>query len=522
MHEKLREIINNEDSAEVLKLLSKSLLQENEKLRKLVIELQKKKLKESLIPFDIIDQLTVLKNEIFGKSSEKRKKDEISRSRKADDSEFLLHAQSLIPKTPHEKQTEKLPEEVIVHEASDEYLKEEARVRGYENSQRADWKELNGLTDDSSEVTIIERVIKKIIHKRKKYKFIPALKDETQESEVIVAAPGPVKLIAGAGYTPDFAVNVVVDKYEYHLPLERQIRIFESLGLKNIKPKTLYNLCLLIALHCEKVAEKILKEILDGTRAVHADETPWPITNEKDSDGYMWIVSNQAGSYYRFESTRSGAVIEEMLKGFSGVVLSDGFPGYNRLKKLENIHTAYCWAHVRRKFFDIRDNYPVDCEEILDLLEILFKIERKAKTFDELKTLREIDSKPLIDKIYEWLIKKKEENPFQENHLVKAINYALKLWEGLTLFLTDTRIPLTNNEAERGIRQSVMGRKNFYGSHSINGADVAASLYTIIESCKKAELQSKIYLKYVIECNWNKIEPLTPLQYALKLNSQNQ
>jgi transposase len=517
MQKELNELIDSVTDVEILKGFSKNLANENKKLHDLVLKLQEEKFKKELMPFELNDQMTVLKKMVFGKSSEKIKSDDPSRSRKADENELLLHSQSLIPKTPHAKQMENLPEEIIIHEASDEFLKEEARSRGYENAQRSDWKELTGLTDDSTEVTLIERVIKKTIHKKKKYKFIPALKDETQESEIIVAAPGPVKLVAGAGYSADFAVNVVTDKYEYHLPLERQIRIFERLGLKNIKPKTLYNLCLLTATHCEPVIEKILAEILDGSRAAHCDETPWPITNEKDSDGYMWIVSNQAGSYYRFESTRSGAVIEEILKNYKGPVLNDGFAGYNRLKKIPGIVDGNCWSHARRKFFEIRKNYPTECDEILELMKKLFEIERKAKNYDELKLLREAESKVQTDLIYEWLIKKKAENPLRENHLAKAINYTLKLWEGLTVFLTDVRMPLTNNEAERGIRQSVMGRKNFYGSHSINGADVAAILYTVIESCKKAELQPKFYFKYVIKCNWNKIDPLTPLQYALKI-----
>jgi len=101
-----------------------------------------------------------------------------------------------------------------------------------------------------------------------------------------------------------------------------------------------------------------------------------------------------------------------------------------------------------------------------------------------------------------------------ESGFTKAIMYTLKRWEGFTAFLKDERIPLTNNDTERSIRPSVVGRKNFYGSKSIDGADVAAVIYTIIESCKKVELDPIGYLKYVVRQNWNKKEALSPLNYA--------
>ena len=104
-----------------------------------------------------------------------------------------------------------------------------------------------------------------------------------------------------------------------------------------------------------------------------------------------------------------------------------------------------------------------------------------------------------------------------ESALRKAINYQLKYWDGLTKFLKDPHIPLTNNDAERGLRQAVMGRKNFYGSRSIDSADMASVFYTIIESCKKVHLNPAEYMKYAIletQKN-NQIVPLSPFEFAL-------
>ena len=104
-----------------------------------------------------------------------------------------------------------------------------------------------------------------------------------------------------------------------------------------------------------------------------------------------------------------------------------------------------------------------------------------------------------------------------ESHLQKAINYTMNHWEGLGLFLGNVNIPLSNNEAERTVRHSVMGRKNFYGSRTINGADVTATLYTVIESCKKVEIDPKAYILMVVKKKIAKEKNVpTPLQYAQK------
>jgi hypothetical protein len=102
----------------------------------------------------------------------------------------------------------------------------------------------------------------------------------------------------------------------------------------------------------------------------------------------------------------------------------------------------------------------------------------------------------------------------------KAIQYSLNQWPQLIKFLDDPVIPLTNNEAERSIRQVVMGRKNFYGSRSIDGADLAALMYTIIESCKKFEIDPRQYILETLKASAAKEKTLTPYKFALKLRSQ--
>lgn len=116
----------------------------------------------------------------------------------------------------------------------------------------------------------------------------------------------------------------------------------------------LYNLARLAGEHLADVVERIKNEFLSHA-LVHSDETPWPINNGKDGDGYMWIVANNRGSYYRFEPTRSGKVVKETLEGYKGVVMSDAYSGYYQFKKSQTQDLALCHAHARRNFWDIKE-----------------------------------------------------------------------------------------------------------------------------------------------------------------------
>ena len=402
----------------------------------------------------------------------------------------------------------------IAHDFSLKKLEEENEVRGItvidRNRPDTAWKKLEGLTQDSVEITITERVYTKVVHSQAKYR----LKDEynTSGKEVIITAPGPAKLAAGCQYSIDFAIAVVTDKYEYHLPLERQRRKMESGGL-DVDVRTLYGLCEKVAAHCEEsVIPKIRQDILADFTCAHVDETPWGLTHSK-TRGQMWCVSNRVGSYYRFEPTRSGKVAEEMLEGFEGSALVDGFSGYNRIKKLPGVRVGQCWAHVRREFFERFEDFPGECEAALELIDELFSIEGEAKSFEALAMLRRTRSRSITEQLKNLLWEIKGAH-FGSSGVVKAVDYTLNHWAELTLFLQDLSLPLDNNQAERALRHAVMGRKNFGGSKTIDGADVAATLYTVIETAKKNGIDPKEYLRHVVTERWHGRDPQSPLEYS--------
>jgi transposase len=396
---------------------------------------------------------------------------------------------------------------------TDSELHEEAMVRGHKDAKSSDWKEIDGLYDQATEITVVERVYKKVTHKRKKYIFLPSV---GTDKEIIVTAKGPEKLFPGCGFSIDFAITSTCDKFQFHIPLNRQIEQMERGGLTGMTAKTLYGLTAALSDHVRRsgVLEKIRQDIFEAPLAVHADETPWPILDDHSSDGYLWTICNMAGAYYRFEPSRSGKINKEMLKGYSGPVLTDDFKGYDRLKTETKCVLCHCWAHARRSFYEILGNYEQDCREILEMIDKLHEYEREARTFEALKVIREEKSRPMIAKIKTWLDEKSGKYLLSDNEMSRAIHYLRNNWAEFTVFLDDIRVPLTNNHAERSLRHSVLGRKNFYGSKTINGADVAADHYTIVETCKLLRLDPAAYYRYLVHANNVGEEVRSPLAYA--------
>jgi hypothetical protein len=503
--------LENENNPLILRELAKALLADNKRLREILEKQNQEQSQKDQQYFSMDESLQVLRKKFFGASSEKSDR---PRNRNNTDPEVLLHSQNILS-TPKNKTLKDLPEIIELVEATDNELIEMSTSLGLSDPGSGQWEKIPNMFEVSSVITVTERIYTKKKIKRQKYRL--KSKFESGKSQFYTAESSH-GLLPGSSYSGEFAASVVVDKYVNHLPLERQARMMESLGLYGVKTQTLYNLARVVGEYFNPVAEKIKNEIL-SCKAIHSDETPWPITNGKDSNGYMWVLSNSLGSYYSFEPGRSGAAVEQRLKTFNGVLMTDAFSGYNRFRNLERIKLVHCHAHARREFYDIKDNYP-EIEEYLKLYKELFSIEHLGHNNEVLNELRQNRSKLIIEKMKSWLLENHPKSRPQSK-LRGAIEYSLKHWKELTHFVDDPSVPLTNNEAERTIRQAVMGRKNFYGSRSIDGADLAATMYTVIESCKKVELDPRTYI-----CN-NLLNLIrgesvpTPFEHAKSLRDNN-
>lgn len=435
---------------------------------------------------ELQDKVEMLNRRFFGGGKESLCK---ARPPKENQKELLPH--NIPPIDSPKNKDGKVPEVEVIHsEASCPCC------------SSTDLEEMKGQFEESEENDLQAKSVIKKKHKRQKYRC--------KSCEKIVTAKGGAKVRPRSKYSIPFSVGVAIDKFSYHLPLERISRQFQEQGLK-IDTKTLFSQTEAVYLNLMQILEKLKEEILNYGY-VHVDETRGKILSNS-TNGFIWSMGNKYGAYFQFETTRSGEVAEEMLGDFEETIINDGFSGYNRFKNGKRIKVANCWSHARRKFFDCLSNYP-KAEKVIELIDELFEIEHKSKgSFKRLGNLRKRKSRGIIDDLYELLLKLERES-LPRSGLGKAINYTLNFWEGLTKFIDDAKIPLTNNLAERVLRNPVKGRDNYLGYRTINGADVAMFYYSIIETCKLLKINPRAYLIDQCERHWEKKELLTPLEWA--------
>lgn len=365
-------------------------------------------------------------------------------------------------------------------------------------------EEWEGQFEDSEEVDVIERkfILKK--HRRQKYKC--------ECAECIETALGPVKLIAGGRYSIDFSIDVAVSKYLDHLPLDRQRRIMEREGLK-VSSQTLWDQIEALARLLEPLPKRIQEHILSKS-FIGADETRWRLLNKRSNKSwYVWGLSAQDSVYYHFANTRSAEAANELLAGYNGTVMTDGYAVYQSLKKSgKKFELAHCWAHVRRKFIEAEKSFPKKSAAVLNLIGELYKIEKIhcADPPELLAETREQYSVPVIKALQVWAMDRSE---LPSSSFGRATKYMANLFLGLSLFLKNPEVGLDNNACERAMRGIVIGRKNHLGSKSIRGTEVAALFYTLVESAKLAGIEPRSYLRAATIAALNGETPLLPHEF---------
>ena len=362
-------------------------------------------------------------------------------------------------------------------------------------------REMAGQTEDADEITVVERRFVLVKHRRKKYRCAC--------NGCVETAPGPRRLTArpdrrGRRYAPSFAVEVAVNKYLDHLPLERQARVMSREGL-TIESQTLWDQIEALATVLQPTYDALRQYVLTAP-VVGADETWWRLLGGPERQRWWaWGVTRDDAVSYTILASRSQEAGRQVLGDYHGIVMADGYGAYDALARAGPGFTlVHCWAHVRRKFVEAEPHYPAPCAEILEHIGQLYGVERaspgpdptaseetRAAALELRAQLRREQSAPLVETIRAWAL---QQRALPESSLGKAIAYMLGLWPGLTRFLEDARIPLDNNATERGLRGMVVGRKNHYGSRSQRGTEVAALFYSLIESAKLCGVEPKAYL----------------------------
>lgn len=456
--------LETEKDPEVLRKAAMLLDAENRRLTKKIVELTQRLMRaegreQSELRLELADieaQLAAARHRLFGDSSERRPKAKPDRPEKA----RTGHGPRPQPSLPIVEKVHELEESVRCCPECDGLL-----------------QPMKEQYEESEEIEVIERRFVLVKHRRQKYRCACNAHVET--------APAPSKLVPGGRYSLGFAVEVAVAKYGDHLPLERQAAIMGREGLR-VDSQTLWDQIAALA-DVLKPIHDALGEHLRSGRIIHADETPWRMLSGAKKRWQCWGAAGEDGVYYRIADTRGQRAAAELIGGFEGYLVADGYKVYERLARDgPNLTLAACWAHARRKYVEVDEQQPGRCTEILDLIGELYAVEREVPTgrlgggaADERLALRaklrSERSREIVARIKAWALATAP-TALPRSSLGKAIRYMLELWEPLTRFLDEPRVPLDNNAAERALRGVVVGRKNHYGSKSRRGAEVAAVL----------------------------------------------
>ena len=305
--------------------------------------------------------------------------------------------------------------------------------------------------------------------------------------------------------------HVLVAKYADHLPLYRQSQIYEREGVE-LNRSTLADWVGGATSLVDPLIEALAKYVL-GAEKLHADDTPVPVLEPgrgSTKTGRLWTYvrdDRPAGSqappavWFQYSPDRKGERPRTHLRSFHGILQADGYAGFDQLYEGGTIVEAACWAHARRKFYDIHvaNNSPI-AAEAMSRIGALYAIETeiRGKLPDQRQAVRQARSGPLLDELHTRM-QTTLATVSAKSELALAIRYALSRWPALTRYRDDGRIEIDNNAAERSLRAVALGRKNYLFAGSDAGGERAAAMYSLIGTAKLNGLDPEGYLRMVLE-----------------------
>lgn len=332
----------------------------------------------------------------------------------------------------------------------------------------------------------------------------------------VQTANKPAALIPKSNAGPGLLAYVVTAKYQDSLPLYRQSKIFARHGLE-LPRNTLASW----VVRCGQSLDPLLQRLEAGLKSapvILMDETTLQVNKEPDraasTKSQMWIRRGLAPpvnegdpprdiTLYHYSSSRSGTIASELLAGYSGALMTDGYAGYNAAVRRYHLQHAQCWAHARRKFIEAEKSLPKGkkapaIKAILNDIGKLYGIERRlaSQSTEDKARIRQAEAGPELDKL-KTKLEQKLLSVTPKSRFGKAIAYTLERWSGLTVYLQNGHLPIDNNGAENGIRPFVIGRKNWMFADSVNGARASAALYSLIETAKASGVEPFHYLKHI-------------------------
>ena len=411
----------------------------------------------------------------------------------AEKQEVPVSAHTRKPKRTMEELCANIPEETVMVD-----LPEEQKFT-------ADGRPLKCIGTDDVRMELIRepsRVYKRVY--RCKVYADPKAEEETGQAD-IRRPHVPAPLLPHSYASASVVTDIIVKKYADALPLYRQEQMWKRHGVE-LKRNTMANWVVQTAeAYLKPFSDAFLTELLRQS-VIHADETVLQVNKEPGreatAESRIWAYASSKRAerqirYFCYEQSRKGACAEKVLGDYTGVVVSDGYSGYNILSKAVR---AGCWAHARRKWVEAMPEGATKENALaakgLDYCSRLFEVEQKLEdlTDAERRKRRQLLSKPIVDAYYAWL-----DTIFKPaGKLKKAITYSLNQREFLCAFLDHGEIEISNNQVENAIRPIVVGRKNWLFCDTQAGANASVIVFTVLETAKANSLNPEAYLNHLL------------------------
>jgi len=329
--------------------------------------------------------------------------------------------------------------------------------------------------------------------------------------ERLVQAEAPSRPIARGLAGPGLLAHVIVSKYADHLPLYRQSEIYARVGVE-LERSTLADWVGGVSYALSPLVEGLRRYVMEAGK-LHADDTPVPVLapgTGKTKTGRLWTYvrdDRPAGDsaapavWFAYSPDRKGEHPKRHLSNFTGALQADAYAGFNQLYENGRIWEVGCWAHVRRKFYDLHQVHasPITTEA-LERIGQLYGIEReiRGRPPEVRREVRQARTRPLLESLHEWL-QSALTKLSTKSDTAAAVKYALGHWQALTRFCDDGRLEIDNNAAERALRVVALGRKNYLFAGSDAGGERAAAIYSLLGTAKLNGIDPEAYLRQVLE-----------------------
>ncbi len=317
----------------------------------------------------------------------------------------------------------------------------------------------------------------------------------------VVTAQKPYQPIDKGMAGPGLLAKIATDKFWLHLPLYRQEQVFTAQSIP-LGRSTMSRWLKEAADLARPIVTRMSALILKG-QVIQSDATTLPVIKKglgKTHRGFIWVYRGDA-QYpyvcYDYSDTEHSIYPERKLKGYKGILQTDGTNKFNDVIK-EGATSANCWAHVHCYFEDAWKSDPVPAEFPMGVIKSLFDIERVAQalTAEERKDLRQRLAKPKLEALKVWLDETRLTEP-PKTKLGEAIAYTLNRWPALLVYIDHPFVEISNNGSERSIKPMVISRRNWLFAGSEEGGHTAATLMSLIETCKRMGINPFEYLKDV-------------------------